>query len=89
MIRAILRGDFDLSQSQPTLVYEDNLAHIAMSIDPVRRKYSRLIDIRQHFLGELRLSGIIKLIVLRRHHMVADALTKSVPAAGLARHRSV
>ena len=75
--------------SQPTLVYEDNLAYIAMSINPVRRKYSRLIDIRQDFLRELRLSAIVKLIPLRRYHMVADALTKSVPAPGLASHRSV
>jgi hypothetical protein len=71
-IRAILR-DFGLSQSQPTLVYEDNLACIAMSINPVRRKYSRHIDIRKHYLRELCLSGIVKLIHCT-HHMVADAL---------------
>ena len=33
-IRAILR-DFGLSQSHPTPVYEDNLAYIPMSINPV------------------------------------------------------
>jgi hypothetical protein len=86
-IRAILR-DFGLSQSQPTLVYEDNLACIAMSINPVCRKYSRHIDIRKHYLRELCLSGVVKLIPFRTHHMVADALTKSLPAPGLARHRS-
>ena len=87
-ICAIL-SDFGFTQSQPTLVYEDNLACIAMSINPVRRKYSRHIDIREHYLRELCLSGIVKLIPLRTHHMVADALTKSLPAPGLARHRSV
>ena len=85
---AILQ-DFGLSQSQPTLVYENNLACIAMSINPVRRKYSRHIDIRKHYLRELCMSGIVNLIPLRTYHMVADALTKSLPAPGLARHRSV
>jgi hypothetical protein len=61
---------------------------MAKSIHPVRRKYSRHIDIRKHYLGDLCLSGVVKPIPLRTHHMVADALTKSLPAPGLARHRS-
>ena len=91
-IRAILR-DFGASQSQPTLVYEDHLAcrlHralIATSTNPVRRKYSRHIDIPRHHIRELSLSGLVKLIPLRAHHMVEDALIKSLPAPGLARHR--
>ena len=36
-LRAILR-DLGVPQSEPTLVYEDNLACIAVSINPVRRK---------------------------------------------------
>jgi hypothetical protein len=81
--------NFSLSQSQPTLVYEDNLACITMSINPVRRKYSRHIDIRKHYLRELCLRGLVKLIPLRIQHVVADALTMSLPASGLARHRSL
>jgi hypothetical protein len=47
-IRAIL-CDFGVSQSQPTLVYEDdNLACIAMSINSVPRKYSRHIDVPRY-----------------------------------------
>ena len=64
-------------------MYEDNLARIDMSINPVCR------NIRKHYLRELSLSGIVKLIPSRTHHMVADAQTKSLPAPGLARHRSV
>jgi hypothetical protein len=63
-IRAVLR-DFGLSQSQPTLVHEENLACIAKSINPVRRKYSRHIDIRKHYLRELCFSGIAELIPSR------------------------
>ena len=58
-----------------------------MSINPVRRKYSRHIDIRRHYVRELALAGHIKLIPLGTHDMVADALTKSLPAPALTRHR--
>ena len=50
----VILHDFDLSQSQDTLVYEDNLAYIVMCINPVcRHKYSRHIDIWKHYLREL------------------------------------
>ena len=44
-IRDILR-DFGVTQTQPTLIYEDNFACITMSVNPVHRQYSRHIDIR-------------------------------------------
>jgi hypothetical protein len=87
-IRAILR-DFGVQQNQPTLVYEDNLACIVMSVNPVLRKHSRHIDIRRHYIRELCLGNLVKLVPLRTNHMVADALTKSLPAPGLERHRGV
>ena len=62
---------------------------IAMSINTVRLRYSRHIEIRKHYIRELCLSGIVTLIPLHKHHMVADALTKSLPAPVLARYRSV
>jgi hypothetical protein len=87
-IRAILR-DFGVTQTQPMLIYEDNLACIVMSVNPVRRKYSRHIDIRRHYIRELCLGNLVKLVPLRTNLMVAHALTKSLPAPGLERHRSV
>ena len=39
-IRDILR-DFGVTQTHPTLIYEDNLDCIAISVNPVHRKYSR------------------------------------------------
>jgi len=82
-IRANLR-DFGLSQSAPTWVYDDNLACIGMSTNAVRRKYSRHIDIRQHYVRELSVCGVVKLIPLRTQAMLADALTKSLPVPTLA-----
>ena len=84
----ILR-DFHQTQQPPTLVYEDNLACIAMSENPVRRKYSRHIDIRRYLIRELVAGGILKLVPLRTHLMMADALTKSLPTPAHAKHRAV
>ena len=48
-----------------------------MSDNPVRRKFSRHIDICKYFVRELLLNGFLKLVPLRTHKMVADALTKA------------
>ena len=64
-IRDILQ-DFGFTQTDPTNLYEDNLATVAMSINPVRRKYSRHIDIHRHYVRELALAGLVKLILLVR-----------------------
>ncbi len=55
-LRAIL-CDVGYAQTAPTNIYENNLACIAMSTNPVRRKSSRHIDIRVHFSRELYAAG--------------------------------
>ena len=87
-LREILR-DFFVPQIKPTCIYEDNLACIAMSDNPVRRKYSRHIDIRRYFVRELVLQGVLRLVALRTHLMIADALTKSLPGTAHIQHREV
>jgi hypothetical protein len=87
-LREILR-DFFVPQLQPTCIYEDNLACIAMSENPVRRKYSRHIDIRRYFVRELDLIGVLRLVALRTHLMFADALTKSLPGPAHIQHCGV
>ena len=87
-LREILR-DFGFAQAAPTEVYEDNLACVAMSENPVRRKFSRHIDIRYYFVRDLVAHQVMKLVPLRTHNMVADQLTKSLPAPALVKHRDV
>jgi len=87
-LRETLR-DFGYPQSTATDIFEDNLACIAMSKNPVRRKFSRQIDIRRNFVRELVKAGIVKLNPLRTHKMVADALTKSLPSPAFIAHRKV
>jgi hypothetical protein len=87
-LRVILR-DVGYTQTALTNIYEDNLACTAMSTNPVHRKFSRHIDIRVHFCHELYAAGVMKLIPLRTHLMVADTLTKSLPGPVLTQHREV
>ena len=87
-LRETLR-DFGYSQSTATGIFEDNLACIAMSENPVRRKFSRHIDIRGYFVRELVKANIVKLIPLRTHKIVADALNKSMPSTAFIAHRKV
>jgi hypothetical protein len=87
-LRSILL-DVGYAQTAPTNIYEDNLTCIAMSTNPVRRKSSRHIDIRVHFCRELYAAGVMKLIPLRTHLMVADVITKNLPGPVLTQHREV
>ena len=87
-LREIL-NDFGFPPTGPTRVYEDNLACVAMSENPVSRKYSRHIDIRRYFVRDLVSMQVLKLVPLGTNLMVADALTKSLPAPAHAKHRDV
>ncbi len=88
-IRAILQDFGNTKKKGCTDIYEDNLAAVAMSTNPVRRQYSRRIDIYWHHLRELALAGVIKLVALGTHDMVDDTFTKSLRAPALVRHREV
>jgi len=79
--------DFDFFQTQAIFLDEDNLACVAMSENPVRRKFSRHIDIRKYYVRELVLEGFLKFVPLCTHKMVADALTKSLSSPAFVGHR--
>jgi len=81
--------DFGHQQTKPTEIYEDYLACVAMSETPVRRKFSRHIDIRRYLVRELIKAGFVTLIPLCTHKMVADTLTKSLPSPAFIGHRRV
>jgi len=81
--------DSRYSQTKATFLYEDHLACIALIENPVRRKFSHHIDIKQHFVRELVLARVLKLVPLRTQKMVADALTKSLPLPAFFGHRQI
>jgi hypothetical protein len=84
-LHVILR-DVGYTQTVSTNIFEDNFT---MSTNPVRRKSSHHIDIHVHFCRELYAAGVMRLIPLRTHLMVADTLNKSLPAPVLTQHHEV
>ena len=55
----------------------------------MRRKFSLHGDIRKYNVRELVLAGFLKLVPLRTHKMVADALTKSLLSPAFVGHRQI
>ncbi len=68
-------------------LYEDSRAVIAMGENPSNRKEARHIDTREHFVDQL-IKDRIKLVNCRANKMVADALTKNLPASAFEQHRT-
>jgi hypothetical protein len=85
-LREILRG-FNCAQDEPTVIFEDNQACIAMSENQVHRERSRHIDVRKYFVRDLVDDKVLKLIHCKTNEMVADALTKSLPYPSFSLHR--
>ena len=76
------------SHQHSTRLYEDSRVVIAMAETPVNRKASRHIDTRKHFIGQLVEDKMIVLEQCATDRMVADALTKGLPAPAFERHKA-
>jgi hypothetical protein len=59
-----------------------------MAENPSNRKGARHIDTREHFVDQLVKDRIVKLVQCRTNKMVADALTKNLPAPAFEQHRA-
>jgi hypothetical protein len=80
-------ADLNLPQSSPTPLYEDNRACRLMSENPVHRERSKHIDFRVHALRERVAAGEVVLVDCASKDMVADSLTKNLPAELYIKHR--
>ena len=79
--------EFVFPQLGPMYLYEDSRAVIAMAENPSNGKGARHIDTREHFVDQLVKDRIIKLVQCRTNKMVADTLTKNLPATAFEKHR--
>jgi hypothetical protein len=87
-LRIIMR-EFGFPQlAGPMHLYEDSRAVIAMAEYPSNRKGARHIDTREHFVDQLVKDRIVKLVQCRTNKIVADALTKNLPAPAFEHHRT-
>ena len=89
-LREILRG-FNCAQDEPTVIFEDNQACIAMSENQVHRERSGHTNarpgVRKYFVRDLVDDKVLQLIYCKMNQMVADALTKSLPYSSFSIHR--
>jgi hypothetical protein len=76
-------------QKTPKPLYEDNRSCRMMSENPVANDRSKHIDYRIHALRERVKEGIVRLVDCSSYDMLADVLTKNLPAPDFARHRQV
>ncbi|MCP3664820.1 MAG: DDE-type integrase/transposase/recombinase [Gammaproteobacteria bacterium] len=83
-----LLGDLGLEQKQPTVVYEDNQATMALADNPGMYPKVKHIATRFHFVREAVENGEVKVEFCPSVDMVADILTKPLPKESFFKFRS-
>ena len=76
-----------MPQRGPTPIYEDNKGCRLMSENPVQKSRTRHIDVSQHKVRDLVCNNVVRLLDCPTADMVADTLTKALPAPAFRQHR--
>ena len=77
-LRNVMKG---LSEKMPpTVIHEDNQSAIAIAKNPQFHSRTKHMDIKYHFVRELVDKGTIQLSYCETGNMLADVLTKGLPA---------
>jgi hypothetical protein len=82
-----LLADLTFPQVTPTPLYKDNRACRLMSVNTVHCEHSKHIDFLVHALRDRVAAGEVVLVDCASRDMVADSLTKNLPAESFLRHR--
>lgn len=85
-IRRLLK-DFNQPVDDATIIYEDNQGCLKLSERESFSGRSKHIDIRTHFMKDYK--GEIKCVYCPTENMIADMLTKPLPAGPLKKFRTV
>jgi len=84
-----LSSDIGVGLSDPIVIHEDNQAAIALSKNPQFHGRCKHIDVKMHFVREKVEDGSVTLIYCPTEDMVADILTKALPADRFCRLRAM
>ena len=76
-LRRIL-ADINQEHEEPTVIYCDNKAAIAMTKNPAYHGRTKHVDIRVHFIRDLVVEGKVVLQYCNTNEQVADVLTKAL-----------
>ncbi|RVW26239.1 Retrovirus-related Pol polyprotein from transposon TNT 1-94 [Vitis vinifera] len=76
-LRRIL-ADINQEHDEPTVIYCDNKAAIAMTKNPAYHGRTKHVDIRVHFIRDLVVEGKVVLQYCNTNEQVADVLTKAL-----------
>jgi hypothetical protein len=87
-LRALL---FELGavQTDPTVIYEDNLSCITASTNVQMRGRMKHVNVRIHFIRDLVIRDLIQPVHCSTVNQHADPFTKNLPLALLVSHRNV
>ncbi|KAL5766457.1 hypothetical protein ACOSP7_017074 [Xanthoceras sorbifolium] len=78
-LQQLLR-DFQVDVSSPALLFCDNQAAIHITSNPIYHERTKHIEIDCHFVLEKVASGVLKLLLIRSEHPLADIFTKPLPS---------
>ena len=84
-LRTLLR-ELGFEHTAPVTVYEDNQSCIKLVKNPESHGRTKHIDIKYHFLQEAYAALVIFMVYCATSEMIADTLTKSLPAPAYKRH---
>ena len=74
-------ADLHMKQNEPTQIYVDNQAAIAISNDSVFHGKTKHFKIKLYHLREEQKDGEVKLPYCKTEDQIADVLTKALPKA--------
>ena len=78
----------ELSVKQPqTLIFEDNEACIKIAENPITSQRTKHVKVKYFYVREAVQRGEVQLVKVKSEDNAADALTKSLPREGVAKHR--
>lgn len=83
-----LLEEFDLDIKEPTLICEDNQSCLKLIEEENLTRRSRHIDTRRFYVKEHIVNGTIRCEYCSSENMLADMLTKSLPAPKLEKFRN-
>src|ERR1700752_1446474 len=75
-----LLGESGFTINDPTLIHQDNQSTIAIALNPINHRNVKHINVRRHFLRDHLKRNDVTLAYCPTEDMVADILTKALPA---------